>query len=393
MEQRFAELKAQFPAAREHAFFDIAYENCGSDFAREAAAKYFADKAAIFPKMPKAGGAGKGATIGAVEECRAKLAAFLGAEGPRNIAFTANTCQAVSIALMALSYEPGDNIVVGDIEHVSVLMPCLKMRDRGVAVKVAKSRDGLRLTADELLAAVDDRTRIVAVSYVQSSSGYKLDLKHLTEECHRRGVLVVTDAIQALGVTPVDVKELGVDALAASGYKGLLALEGAGFLYASTAMLEQMTPVFSCWNAATGFDRATLEVTCNDVRDARKLEAGTLPFAAVYALSAGISRITELGKENVFARVAETLASVVTALGELGFETAYPFDPGVCSNSVLFKTAHNKEMTDFCAEHGVYFSEGKPGYVRVSVAPFNDAADVARLKAVAALWQQAERAL
>lgn len=391
MESRFAELKAQFPVAREYAFFDIAYENCGSDFAREAASKYFADKAAIYPKMPKAGGAGKGATIDAVEECRAKLAAFIGAEGPRNIAFTANTCQAVSIALMALSYHPGDNIVVGDIEHVSVLMPCLKMRDNGVKVKVSHSQDGLRLSAEDLLAEVDEHTRVVAVSYVQSCSGYKLDLKYLTEECHRRGVLVVTDAIQALGVTSVDVAELGVDALAASGYKGLLALEGAGFLYASNTMLEQMTPVFSCWNAATGFDRATLKVTCNDKTDARKLEAGTLPFSAIYALSAGITRINELGKEAVFARVSETLGDIVTVLGNTGFETAYPFDPHECSNSILIKTTHNKQMTDFCAEHGVFFSEGKSGYIRISVAPFNDSADVAKLKEVVELWLKTEQ--
>ena len=390
-QQWVEELRGQFPAARKTAFFDIAYENCGSDFAREAAEQYFRDKADIRPGLVKAGGAGKGAAIEVVADTRKKLAEFLHAAGPKNITFTANTCQAVSIALKGLRYQPGDNIVVGDIEHVSVLMPCLQMRERGVQCKIVPSADGLRLTAGDLLAQVDEHTRVVAVSYVQSCSGYKLDLKGLVEECHRRGVLVVTDAIQALGVTQVDVQELGVDALAASGYKGMLGLEGSGFLYCSDSMLEQLTPPFSCVSAAVALDRDTMQVRCTDPLDGRKLEAGTIPFQSIYALRAGVSRLLELGMDRVSAHVQACVKRIYQGFEELGFSCALPYDPEHSCNSVLICTSRNQEMTDFFLERGVFFSCGKPGYVRVSAAPFTGEQDIRRLLEVAGEWRESNK--
>lgn len=386
MEQWVEQLHSQFPVARNTAFFDIAYENCGSDFARAAAQQYFLDKAEIFPGLVKAGGAGKGACIGVIADAREKLAEFLHAAGPKNIAFTANTCQAVSLALKGLHYQDGDNIVVGDIEHVSVLMPCLQMRQQGVACRIARSADGLRITAEDLLAQVDSHTRVVAVSYVQSCSGYKMDLKYLVEECHRRGVLVITDAIQALGVTEVDVQELGVDALAASGYKGMLALEGSGFLYCSDAMLVQITPLFSCFNAAVSLDRASMEVRCTDPLDARKLEAGTIPFQSIYALRAGVTRLLDIGMDRVAAHVRGCVEQICRGFQELGFVCALPFDPAHMSNSVLIRTDRNQAMTDFFESHGVFFSCGKDGYVRISAAPFTTQEDIRRLLETAAQW-------
>ena len=381
-------LHAQFPVAQKLAFFDIAYENCGSDFTREASDLYFQHKADISCGIIKAGGAGKGATIGVIADAREKLAAFLNAPSAKNITFTANTCQAVSLALKALSYGPKANIVVGDIEHVSVLMPCLQMRSQGVACKIARSADGLRITAEDLLAQVDENTRIVAVSYVQSCSGYKMELKKLVEECHRRGVLVITDAIQALGVSEVDVLALGVDALAASGYKGLLGLEGSGFLYCSDAMLSQLTPPFSCAGAATTLDRETMEIRCLDPLDGRKLEAGTIPFQSIYALRAGITRLMEIGMAEVAAHVRACVMRLEQGLTELGYEIALPYDPNFSCNSLMVRTDRNQEMTDFFLKNGVFFSCGKPGLVRMSIAPFTTGEDIERLLEVARMWKE-----
>lgn len=391
MERTWVEgLHAQFPVARKLAFFDIAYENCGADFVREASDLYFLHKADIHPGIVKAGGAGKGATIGVIADAREKLAAFLNASSAKNITFTANTCQAVSLALKGLAYGPNANIVVGDIEHVSVLMPCLQMKQQGVSCKIARSADGLRITADDLLAQVDENTRIVAVSYVQSCSGYKMELKKLVEECHRRGVLVITDAIQALGVTQVDVRALGVDALAASGYKALLGVEGSGFLYCSDAMLEQLTPPFACAGAAMTVDRENMENCCLDPLDGRKLEAGTIPFQSIYALRAGISRLMEIGMEEVAGHVRACVQRLEQGLTELGYEIALPYDPDLSCNSLMVRTGRNQEMTDFFLKNGVFFSCGKPGLVRMSVAPFTMEQDIRRLLEVAKLWKARE---
>ena len=75
---------------------------------------------------------------------------------------------------------------------------------------------------------VDGSTRLIAVSWVGYASGYRIDLETLVAEAHRRGVLVFLDAIQGLGIYPLDLRRTPVDFLAADGHKWLLGPEGFG---------------------------------------------------------------------------------------------------------------------------------------------------------------------
>lgn len=386
-EQWVAGLRAQFPVTDNTAYFDLAYENCGAVYMEEAVKRFFRDKAELFPGMPKLGGSGKGRTVDVITRTWEKLAHFLNAPSPSNLAFTANTCQAIGLVLSGLSYQPGDNIVVGGMEHVSVLMPCLHARRQGAECRVVDSDNGLWVTADELLDAVDEHTRIVAVSYVQSCSGYRIDLKRLVDGCHAKGVLVITDAIQALGLTDVDVQELGVDGLAGSGYKGMLALEGMGFLYANAALLRQLDPVFAGSNAAMSLDRENRAIRCTDPLDARKLEAGTVPFSSIYVLDAALDLIRSIGLGEIAAHVSTCYEEAWRGMEALGYRLATPLESEHRCNSFLACTDQGLAMTEFFQQHGVYISAGKPGYVRISVAPFTDRADLDRLLETAANWR------
>lgn len=382
------QLRDQFPAAQKTAFFDIAYENCGSAAVHEASEQYFRDKAYLYTGMVKAGGSGKGKTIDVIARTRQKLAQFLGAKSEKNIAFTANTCQAISLALQGLSFAPGQHILVGDIEHVSVLMPCLHMRQRGVECKIVHSEDGLSITAEQLLENIDEHTRVVAVSYVQSCSGYQIDLKKLVDGCHARGVLVLTDAIQALGLKKIDVQVLGVDALAASGYKGMLATEGQGFLYCSDDYLAQLQPALAGANPVLTLDRQTMTIQCKDPLDARKLEAGTIPFQSIYGLEAGLDCLMNVGLEEIGRHVSVCYETIYRGLEQLGYRLATPFVAEHRCNSMLLCTDDNRRLQQFFQENGVFFSVGKEGYCRISVAPYTTQEDIDRLLEVAALWKQ-----
>lgn len=383
-------LRAQFPVTRNTAFFDIAYENCGASFVRDVMEDFFRHKADVHPGLVKAGGAGKGETIGVIAQARQRLADFLNAPSIKNLAFTANTCQAVNLLLQGFPFQPGDNVVVGDMEHVSVLMPCLQLKQRGVECRVVPSPDGVTLPAEALLAHTDARTRVVAVSYVQSRSGYKVDLARLARECHERNIFLITDAIQALGFQRVDVAALGVDALVASGYKGLLATEGVGFLYCGDRLLEQVSPVFAGDSPALTIDRDSWEIRCTDPLDARKLECGTIPFQSIYGLSAGLGRLLDIGLDRVEAHVSHCFEQVYQGLQSLGYTLATPFSPAERCHSMLVATRRNQEMVDYFLEHGVFFSRSVEGYVRISVAPFTDQADIDALLRVAAQWRAAE---
>lgn len=380
------ELRSQFPVTQRTAFFDIAYENCGADFLRETMERYFDHKADIRPGLVKAGGAGKGDAIGVIAETRQLLADFFHAPDIRNLAFTANTCQGMNLVLQGFPWQSGDNVVVGDLEHVSVLMPCLHLKERGVECRVARARGGMILTADDLLALADEHTRIIAVSYVQSCSGYKVDLAYLASECHKRGIYLVTDAIQAAGFQKIDVQALGVDALVSSCYKGLLAAEGVGFVYCTEELARQLRPVFAGDSPALTLDREHMEIRCPDPADVRKLEAGTIPFPGIYMLHTGLRRLMDIGIDRVEAHVSACFEQVYRGLEALGYSIVTPFEPEHRCHSMAVKMEHNQEAVDFFLERGVFFSCGREGCVRISVAPFTNEEDVERLLSVAQTW-------
>ena len=378
-------LRSHFPVTKNWAYFDIAYENCGADYMESALRDYFADKALLSPGMVKAGGSGKGNTIDVIRETRSLLARFLNAQDIRNIAFTLNTTQGMSLMLQSLPLKEGDSIVVSDIEHVAVLMPCLHLREKGVDVRIAHSENGLWVTPDELLCAADETTRVIAVSYVQSSSGYRIDLASLAAEAHSRGIMVLADVIQALGFVPLDVQTLGADGIAACCYKGMLAAEGVGFVWCSDALLEQLHPVFAGANEATRFDRNTVSMVI-DQKDARKLEAGTLPFSSIYMLRAGLLQLLSVGMEDIGRHVAHCLDEAQGGLENAGVRFCVPEKAENRCNSLLICDEHNQALTDYLASCGVFVSCGKPGYVRVSIAPFTTKADIDRLLQTMNKW-------
>ena len=376
-------LRAEFPAAEKLAFFDTAYENCGSRFARQAAEQFFDDKAEVGPGLVKAGGAGKGPAIGVIAETRRLLSELINAEGIERMAFTANTTQGINLVLQSYPFKPGDSVVVAAMEHVAVLMPCLWLRRKGVNIKLVKPENPMLLTEDDLLAAADETTRFIVCSWVQSASGCKVDMKALTCAAHFRDIYVLTDVIQGIGFEPVDVREMGMDALSASPYKGMLGIEGMGFLYVNEKLCRELSPVFSGDGPVMTIDREKGEIVYKpgtDERDARKLEAGTIPMLSIYCLNAALKRMAEIGQETIAAHVLDCYNRVYDGLTALGYAITTSRDPARHSHSMIVQVGGDPHIfVEWALERGVYLSGGRNGHVRVSVAPFTTDDDIEKL--------------
>ena len=111
-----------------------------------------------------------------------------------------------------------------ELEHPANVFPWYNLaRLKGIQIKPVPAVDG-RIALERVCEAIDERTRLVAVASVSFSPGFRFPLKALADYCRARGVLVLVDAAQSVGVLHTDVKALGVDAIAASAQKGLLAL-------------------------------------------------------------------------------------------------------------------------------------------------------------------------
>jgi selenocysteine lyase/cysteine desulfurase len=227
------------------------------------------------------------------EEARRLLAALLGAR-PEQIAFMRNTSDALSTVANGLNWRQGDNIVTFRGEFPSNIYPWLRIRDVfGVEVRMCEERDG-RVDFGDLSKLVDRKTRIVAISHVQFASGFRTDLERLGQLVRQQDALLVVDAIQALGVIPIDVEAELVDVAAGGSHKWLLAPEGVGYLYLSDRARERIQPTLVGWvsvpqpedfqNFDQGWNKGTLA-----------WETGTGAAALLYGLKASLELLTALG--------------------------------------------------------------------------------------------------
>lgn len=175
------------------------------------------------------------------EEVRLLAAGLIGAL-PTEIALLHNTTEGINLVAEGFPWQPGDNVVTLADEFPSNQYAWMSLASRGVETRRVPTHGGT-VDLGRLADACDRRTRVPAISWVSYSSGWRNDLDRLAELAHSRGALLLVDAIQALGVVPLDVRQTPVDFLAADGHKWLLGPEGAGVFFLRREHLDRLRPL------------------------------------------------------------------------------------------------------------------------------------------------------
>lgn len=311
----FAEL---FPILREMTFLNHAAVAplCGP--AAEAIRRY-ADQAATASYV------GSG-WYRRVNEIKAAAARLINARGPHEIAFVPNTSSGLAQVAKGLDWAPGDSVVITNVEYPANRYPWVDIAERhGVElIEVRQLPDG-RIDVEDVCEAVNDRTRVVSLSHVQFASGHRIDLKPIADWVHRlpRPGYLCVDAIQSVGVCPVDVQAMGVDFLSADGHKWMLGPEGCGIFYCHEELIPLLHPNVVGW-----MNMVDAQNYC-DYRyefqpDARRFEPGSYNVPGILALGAAIDLLLEVGVDEIWRRVEALTARLCEGLTGKGYRVFSP---------------------------------------------------------------------
>lgn len=361
-------LRAEFPAAQRMLYLDTAHQAPLAASIRAALHRFYDEGHASAGPKP--------VWLRRVEEVRARLAAFIGAE-PREIAFTKNTSEGLNIAANAIPFEAGDNVLMVHGDHPNNAYAFLNLRRKGVETRFVPLTAGI---ADPGIFAphLDERTRAISVSHVTFHAGQRFAVEAIGRFCRERGLFLVVDAMQSVGVLPIDVKRMGASFVAAGCHKGLLVPQGMGFLYVDAA-LRDLQPAYL---AAAGLAEPPADFIARPDRmalreGAGRFEIGNFNLPDIHALDAALDLIERVGAANIERHVLALGDRLIAALDRLGIRLVGPRDPAQRAHIYVLDLP-GEGWLDYLAASNVRVSPERDG-IRVSFGLFNTAADVDRL--------------
>ena len=258
---------------------------------------------------------------------------------PEEIALVESTSHGLNIAAQGIELQDGDNIITTNLEFIQVALPwCVMRKDKNIDIRVCKTEDN-RFTAKDFAALVDDKTKLIVMSTLEWCNGWQTDLEELGDYCKEKGVYLVVDAVQQLGVTKIDTKACHIDILTAGGHKWLNSPYGTGVLYVNKETLPKLKQSYAgylnttvpeggwgaYWEnpAAPSVNNWTFDNT------ARKFEiGGTSNYTGAIALGESLALVNEIGIENIEKRVREIAVYCMDRIEEIGGTLITHRDPG-----------------------------------------------------------------
>ena len=275
---------------------------------------------AVTEAMGSMGNSGRGVHDGALSaariiyDTRAALARLFGAEGPERIAFTANSTQALNMAIKGL-LSPGDHVITTALEHNSVLRPLYELEDRGMELTILGADALGNICYEDFAKAVRSTTRAIVTTHGSNLTGNLLDLARIGSITRSHGLTHIVDASQTAGVFDIDVRRMNIDILCFTGHKGLLGPQGTGGLYVREGI--ELRPLLSGGSGVQTYLRS------HPPQMPTALEAGTLNGHGIAGLGAAVKYLQETGLDTIRQKEQALMRSFYEAVRQIPGITVY----------------------------------------------------------------------
>jgi selenocysteine lyase/cysteine desulfurase len=308
------------------------------------------------------------------DELRSQVARLINAESANEIGLLFSTGEGENVVAAGLDLKAGDNVVIDDLHYDTefVLYRTLE-KTRGLELRIARNRGGV-IDASDFERLVDARTRLVSVAWVSHRNGLRHDMRAIADVAHAKGALFYTDAIQAVGMFPVDVRAAGVDCLCTGSYKWLLAGWGVAPFYVRAGLADRLRlDRFGEMHAGRELPDHSYEIDPS----AKRFDYSSRAFGDVYALSAGLTYLETVGVARIEAHTVGTLTRrLEEGLVRQGHRLFTP--PGNRASIVTVYTTRPEADVRSAFQDARVEVTVRTGMVRISPALFNNTDDIDR---------------
>jgi len=320
-----------------------------------------------------------------LEKLRQSTAGLINAHRDE-IAFIKNTSEGISIVSHGLDWQWGDVIVTTAVEYPANVYPWMEaVRSHGCKLLMIPEEtdvNGRRaVPAEKILNAIEEQQcRLVSLSHVEFASGQRHELARIGKKCRERNVRFCVDAIQTLGVVPIDVGAMQIDYLAADGHKWLMGPEGAGVFYCRRELIERTRPLMVGWmNVVDPQNYGNYNYTLKS--DAGRFECGTYNIPGLLGLKASMDLLISIGTTHIFERLRVLTDRLIAGLEAKGYVIVSPRGLGQWSGIVSFTSPghhHHQIAKMLRAEHKTEIAL-REGRLRVSAHFYNTEAQIDNL--------------
>jgi cysteine desulfurase family protein len=328
-----------------------------------------------------------------VQECRENLAQLFGVTNPLRICFTANTTDALNLAIKG-AVSPGDHVICSSMEHNSVWRPLTALQKRGVEFSIAQADPLGVVDPASVERLIRPNTRLIAMIHASNVSGSIQPVAAIGRIARDRGIPMLLDAAQTAGSIPIDVQAMYIDLLAFPGHKDLLGPQGTGGLYVSERV--DLQPLKE---GGTGSESNNpQQPACYPDR----MESGTLNLPGIAGLNQSVRYVLRRGVAAIARHEARLTQRLLKGLVNIKGVTVYGPGVGVERAPVVSFNIHGMDpvyvatelerRADMACRPGWHcaglahrtLGTAETGTVRLSPGPFTRTAEIEKVLAAVA---------
>jgi kynureninase len=263
-----------------------------------------------------------------------------------------------------------NKVVTSALDFPSMQYVWDAQRRTGAQVEIVPTDDGVIVSLDSILDAIDDQTALVALSHVSFRSSYRVDVEAIVERAHKHGALVLLDVYQSAGAVELQASEWEVDFLIGGTIKWLCGGPACGYLYVRPDLQKDLEPRLTGWVAHEApFDFAQPPMRYDN--SVRRFAQGTPSIPALYSVLPGLQIIAEVGVKTIRAESERRTEWMIDFALEQGWKVNSPRDVNQRGGSVMIYVDDGPAMVKRLGERRV-FVDCRPGVgLRMSPHFFN----------------------